>query len=160
MYRNPDANERPTFLSIMIPLQKPDFQILQWRSRDVSFSVCAAKILGAPLQDGFCLYEDLQKRYLGTTNSVDSELELNVVGENVCSRSDECALGSIQLNPAYSLDHLSGSGEAKHDSEVMKEETPDSIRRNPTSCVDHLTCCSDSIETKPCSAYYQDDDYI
>jgi hypothetical protein len=89
----------------MTPLQKPDFQVLQWRCKDGSSSAYAeAKILGAPLQDGFRLYKDLQRTYLGTADlqhTVDDELKMNVVGEEVYSRSDE--LVSIQLNQAYFL---------------------------------------------------------
>jgi hypothetical protein len=72
----------------MIPLQKPDFQILQWSSKDVSSSSAEAMILGAPLQDSFSLYEDLQKAYLTTTHTV-GELEVNALSEGEKEGSSE-----------------------------------------------------------------------
>ena len=62
--RNPDASHRPAFPDIMIPLQKPDFQILKWDDKDSSSSDGKAKILGAPLQEGLPLHKDLQRTYL------------------------------------------------------------------------------------------------
>ena len=48
----------------MIPLQKPDFQILKWDDKDPSSSDGKAKILGVPLQEGLPLHKDLQRTYL------------------------------------------------------------------------------------------------
>ena len=48
----------------MIPLQKPDFQILRWSKKDSSSSNDKAKVLGAPLQKGLSLHKDLQRTYL------------------------------------------------------------------------------------------------
>jgi hypothetical protein len=180
-YRNPDANHRPAFQDIMTPLQKPDFQILQWKNKDASTE---AKILGSPLQDGFCLYEDLQKTYLGITD-FQHMIEVSVVGEEVCSRFEEISestLVSTQPNPAYSVatdgDHLSGSVgksiktepcsaytpaalEVKQSCKNMNGETLFGIQRTPaysSTSTDHLITCSSGgsgiIETKPCPAYY------
>ena len=46
-------------------LQQPDFRILKWESADLSKCVSEkAKIIGSPLEEGVCLYEDLQVVYL------------------------------------------------------------------------------------------------
>lgn len=64
----------------MVPLQKPDFQILQWSVEDVSSSTDEAKILGAPLQKGIPLHKDLQRTYLtDARNHVKDELKIENV---------------------------------------------------------------------------------
>ena len=45
----------------MIPLQKPDFQILKWSNNEGEGE---ALTLGAPLEKGHHLYRDLQRMYL------------------------------------------------------------------------------------------------
>ena len=64
LYRKPGASDRPGFLDIMVPIQKPDFQVLKWSSEEVnSYSECA-RTLGAPLDAGLQLHRDLQRTYL------------------------------------------------------------------------------------------------
>ena len=63
-FRNPEADERPAFVDIMIPLQKPDFQILKWSEDDFASSSAASRTLGAPLEAGLALHRDLQRTYL------------------------------------------------------------------------------------------------
>ena len=58
--RHPEPDERPLFFDIMIPLQKPDFQILKWSDNEGEGE---ALTLGAPLEKGRHLYRDLQRTY-------------------------------------------------------------------------------------------------
>ena len=60
-YRHPEADKRPLFFEIMIPLHKPDFQILKWSDKEEEGE---ALTLGAPLEKGRHLYRDLQRMYL------------------------------------------------------------------------------------------------
>ena len=62
--RKPDASDRPGFLDIMVPIQKPDFQILKWSSEEVNSYSEHARTLGAPLDAGHQLHRDLQRTYL------------------------------------------------------------------------------------------------
>ncbi len=64
LIRKPEADERPAFVDIMIPLQKPDFQVLNWSEQDTKSSSTAARTLGSALEAGLCLYKDLQRVYL------------------------------------------------------------------------------------------------
>ena len=64
LFRNPEADERPAFVDIMIPLQKPDFQILQWSEQDKKSSSDVARTLGSSLEAGLSLHRDLQRSYL------------------------------------------------------------------------------------------------
>jgi hypothetical protein len=155
-YRNPDANERPAIQDVMMPLQKPDFQILRWESEDASSSAAEATILGALLQDGFHLYEDLQKTYLSTTGA-HGELEVNVVGEDVCRTSEGVSESALAVSTTGGELEVNVNG----DMLLSKQKTLS------YSANDLPGDGSDSIETKPCPAYapansetYQDDDYI
>ena len=48
----------------MVSLQHPDFQVLRWTQKDIdSFENENARVLGAPLEAGYCLYRDLQNKY-------------------------------------------------------------------------------------------------
>ena len=65
LYRNPKPNLRPEFCEIVVALQQPDFRILKWTQNDLA--TCdseEAKVLGSPLEEGHCLYQDLQKMYV------------------------------------------------------------------------------------------------
>ena len=48
----------------MVPIQKPDFQILKWSSEEVNSYSERARTLGAPLDVGHQLHRDLQRTYL------------------------------------------------------------------------------------------------
>ena len=48
----------------MVPIQKPDFQILKWSSEEVNSYSEQARTLGAPLDAGHQLHRDLQRTYL------------------------------------------------------------------------------------------------
>ena len=48
----------------MVPIQKPDFQILKWSSEEVNSYSERARTLGAPLDAGHQLHKDLQRTYL------------------------------------------------------------------------------------------------
>jgi hypothetical protein len=175
-YRNPDANERPAIQDVMMPLQKPDFQILRWESEDASSSAAEATILGAPLQDGFHLYKDLQKTYLSATGA-HGELEVNVVGENVCNTSEgisESVLVGAQPRFTYHLVDSVGyveteprpaympAREVEHSSDDMNGDMLLSIQNNLAYSANDLPG-SDSIETKLCALNLEtnhDDDYI
>ena len=70
----------------MIPLQKPDFQILRWsKNLDSSSSNDKAKVLGAPLQKGLPLHKDLQRTYLARAeeNNNTSKLRLKTRDEEI-----------------------------------------------------------------------------
>ena len=50
-------------MDVLIPLQKPDFQLLKWSSEElVSYSE-EARTLGATLEAGHQLHKDLQTKY-------------------------------------------------------------------------------------------------
>ena len=48
----------------MVPIQKPDFQILKWSSEEVNSYSEQARTLGVPLEAGHQLHRDLQRTYL------------------------------------------------------------------------------------------------
>lgn len=66
MLRNPEPESRLPFTKIVVALQKPDFRILSWSSKETSES---ARCLGAPLAEGECLYKTLQRTYVEQTES-------------------------------------------------------------------------------------------
>ena len=70
-FRNPEVNSRPAFADILIPLQKPDFQILKWSSEE-KYSE-EAMVLGSPLDKGHSLHKDLQRSYLAANETPNKE---------------------------------------------------------------------------------------
>ena len=62
--RQPDPNDRPAFMDVLIPLQKPDFQLLKWSSEELVLYSEEARTLGATLEAGHQLHKDLQTKYL------------------------------------------------------------------------------------------------
>ena len=44
-------------------LQHPDFQILKWTEKDIAAINENARTLASPLEEGHCLYQDLQNTY-------------------------------------------------------------------------------------------------
>lgn len=60
--RNPDADKRPSFSSIVQYLNQPEGTLLHWSETDKTKSPSCA-ILGAELGAGHALYQDLQQRY-------------------------------------------------------------------------------------------------
>ena len=54
-------------MDITTELQKPDYQVLKWGKEDAgvhpSSHTSKGKIIGAPLEAGYHLYQDLQKTY-------------------------------------------------------------------------------------------------
>ena len=68
--RHPQPESRPTFTNILVSLQRPDFQLLKWTPEDIATINESARILGAPLEEGECLYTELQNTYIeGTVES-------------------------------------------------------------------------------------------
>ncbi len=65
--RHPQPESRPAFTNILTSLQRPDYQLLKWRAEDVVAGSEAAKLLGAPLEEGEGLYTELQKTYVDKT---------------------------------------------------------------------------------------------
>ena len=55
---------RPLFPDILMELQRPDFKLLKWTAEDVSAYSEQARTLGAPLEAGEELYQELQKTYV------------------------------------------------------------------------------------------------
>ena len=69
---------RPKLCHTLVSLQQPDFQILKWSEEDLA--ICDsenAKVLGSPVDNGFCLYKDLQSAY----SAVDYEMDSNKQAE-------------------------------------------------------------------------------
>ena len=62
--RNPEAASRPKFCDFIIELQRPDFKILKWSENDKAISSEKAMTLGAPIEEGASLFEDLQYTYM------------------------------------------------------------------------------------------------
>ena len=65
--RNPDPVLRPSFMDITAQLQKPDYQVLKWvedASKFKSSHSSETKTIGAPLEAGFHLHQDLQNSYI------------------------------------------------------------------------------------------------
>ena len=63
-FRNPEASSRPTFCGVVIELQHPDFEILEWSDEDKALYSEKAMTLGAPIEEGANLFKDLQCTYL------------------------------------------------------------------------------------------------
>ena len=63
LFRNPDAELRPSFPDIQLELQRPDFKLLTWTAEDVAGHTEQARTLGAPLEAGEELYADIQSMY-------------------------------------------------------------------------------------------------
>ena len=57
----------------MIPLQKPDFQVLKWSSEELANGSKGSRTLGAPLEAGHRLHMDLQRKYFNTDTRTDSK---------------------------------------------------------------------------------------
>ena len=54
---------RPEFCDTLVTLQQPHFRILKWTKEDLEHASEKARILGSPIEEGFCLYEELQQTY-------------------------------------------------------------------------------------------------
>ena len=66
---------RPSFMKIVVALQRPDFQILFWSPKDVTSYSKATRTLGGPLADGECLYKNLQHIYMSKTVKQELHME-------------------------------------------------------------------------------------
>ena len=70
---------RPKLCHTLVNLQQPDFRILKWSEEDLA--TCDServKVLGSQIDDGFCLYKDLQSAY----SAVDYEMDSNRQAED------------------------------------------------------------------------------
>ena len=68
-FRHPTASSRPGFCDMVVSLQHPDFQVLKWTQKDIdSFDNENARVLGSPLEAGYCLYRNLQNKYKKTVD--------------------------------------------------------------------------------------------
>ena len=63
IFRNPEHNTRPTFEDITLDLARDPVVLLSWSQQDKETSSKAA-VLGAPLEEGRHLYQDLQNKYM------------------------------------------------------------------------------------------------
>ena len=61
LLRHPDAHQRPTFNDLLYKLQTNASTLLRWEEKDNTGPEAAT--LGAPLQYGATLHQDLQQRY-------------------------------------------------------------------------------------------------
>ena len=59
--RHPDAHKRPTFMDLLDKLQTNASTLLRWEEKDNAGPEAAT--LGAPLQYGATLHQDLQQMY-------------------------------------------------------------------------------------------------
>ena len=62
-HRNPRYNDRPSFDEIFELLNRTDSDILSWSEEDKSHCSQMAAQIGAPVNEGASLYQDLQKTY-------------------------------------------------------------------------------------------------
>ena len=62
--RNPEATERPKFTKLMTAFLSNPSLLLKWTEKDLSVSP-QASMLGAPLEEGRDLYQNLQFKYKG-----------------------------------------------------------------------------------------------
>ena len=60
--RNPDHHSRPTFEDLARELYRDSEALLSWSQQDKETS-SKASVLGAPLEKGKHLYQDLQNKY-------------------------------------------------------------------------------------------------
>ena len=60
--RNPEATERPKFTKLMTAFLSNPSLLLKWTAKDLSVSL-QASMLGAPLEEGRDLYQNLQFEY-------------------------------------------------------------------------------------------------
>jgi hypothetical protein len=63
-FRNPKADGRPTFSDITQGLLKSDFFLLKWSAEDIRAHTKETRTVGAPLELGRELYEELQSTYV------------------------------------------------------------------------------------------------
>ena len=68
-HRHPSPSSRPAFSETVVMLQHPDFQILKWTEMDVATLNENARTLASPLEEGHCLYPDLQNTYKSTPSN-------------------------------------------------------------------------------------------
>ena len=61
--RNPLSELRPVFVDILLELMQPDFKLLTWALEDVAAYHEQARTLGAPLEAGEELYNDIQNKF-------------------------------------------------------------------------------------------------
>lgn len=64
IYRNPDYHQRVSFDNLTARLSENPASLLAWTEEDQA-SAPQANVLGAPLEEGAALYQDLQKLYNG-----------------------------------------------------------------------------------------------
>ena len=62
-FRHPSKSERPSFVSVHQTLSLSDTKLLKWLPEDRG-SHSQATVVGAPLECGQDLYQDLQKKYI------------------------------------------------------------------------------------------------
>ena len=74
---------RPKLCLTLVRLQQPDFQILKWSEEDLAACDSEnAKVLGSPVDDGFCLYKDLQSAYAAVDYDMDDNFKHKVSGNS------------------------------------------------------------------------------
>ena len=74
---------RPKLCHTLVSLQQPDFRILKWSEEDLA--TCnseKAKVLGSPIDEGFCLYKDLQSAYSAVECEMDNNKQAEVLNMN------------------------------------------------------------------------------
>ena len=70
---------RPKLCNTLGGLQQPDFRILKLSEEDSATCISEkAMVLGAPIEEGFCLYEDLQTTYSSVNCEQDSNKQAKI----------------------------------------------------------------------------------
>ena len=64
IYRNPQAESRPSFPEVQVALHRPDYELLTWTDKDMTAHTNEARTVGAALEDGEELFTELQKSYI------------------------------------------------------------------------------------------------
>ena len=64
LFRHPKPSERPSFDSLVATLSQSDRQLLLWIEENKNVNDTKSMMLGAPLEAGFALHDELQEIYI------------------------------------------------------------------------------------------------
>ena len=118
----------------MIPLQKPDFQVLKWSEHDTKSGSVFSRALGATLEAGLHLYRDLQRTYLTAAQEDKTTSEVK---------------GGVKKGATEDEKHLLGAGNDGYEDDVSKRGDEEKISPYPRA-----TTSREKTNTE-----YEDDGY-
>jgi hypothetical protein len=145
----------------MVPLQKPDFQILKWSNTHVRSE---AKTLGAPLQNGLSLHVDLQRTYLTTNEvprlntikeTVEQVYEKEVDGYAVEDAIEEC---KISDTVAVGVEAAQGEKPETQNKTAFTEAEGEGIEHKPEE--GGYVDAAESEENRICTSQEDEDGYV